>query len=99
MKRKLASAAFVLLGTVLTGCAGGGVYYARSAPPPPRYGVVGVAPGPGFLWVNGWWDWRGSNWYWVPGRWERPPRPHAMWVEPRWERHGHGWRMRRGHWR
>ena len=56
----------------LGGCAGG--YYVRVAPPPPRYGVVGYAPGPGFAWVDGYWDRRGENWFWVQGRWERPPR-------------------------
>ncbi len=99
MKQKLLGVAFVLMGTVLAGCAGGGGgFYVQSAPPPPRYGVVGVAPGPGFVWTNGYWARRGGGWSWVPGRWVRPPRAHIRWVDPRWEREGSGWRFHRGHW-
>jgi hypothetical protein len=101
MKSKMLGAAFVLLGTVLSACGGGygGGYYAGYAPPPPRYGVVGVAPGPGYVWTNGYWGRRGSQWYWRDGRWARPPHRGARWEEPRWERDGHGYRFHRGYWR
>ena len=44
-------------------------YYAAYPPPPPRVagGVVGLAPGPGYLWINGYWDWSRGYRYWVPG--------------------------------
>jgi hypothetical protein len=64
MKKSLLAAAFVLFGTILTGCAGGYRYsygYAGYGPPAPRYRVIGVAPGPGYVWVNGYWGWRGSR--------------------------------------
>ena len=57
MKRLLLTGT-VFLGTILTGCAGGG-YYASARigpPPPPRYGVMGYAPGPGYVWTDGYWD-------------------------------------------
>jgi hypothetical protein len=99
MKRQLLCAAFLLAGTMLTGCAGYGGYYVRQGPPPPRYGVTGYAPGPGYVWTDGYWQWRNRDWQWAPGRWVRPPRPHAVWESPRWDRDGRGYRFHRGHWR
>ncbi len=85
MRQQLWPGAFVLVGSLLAGCGPGyGAYYAQYGPPPPRYAVVGVAPGPGFVWTSGYWDLRGSNWAWVEGRWMRPPRPRAVWVAPEW---------------
>ncbi len=72
---------------------------ARFGPPPPRYEVVGYAPGPDFIWIRGYWDWEGVNYVWVPGRWERRPYPQAMWVPDRWRRSSQGWYRETGHWR
>jgi len=99
MKRKILAGTFVMLGTILNACAGSGAYYVRYGPPAPRYAVVGVAPGPGYVWTNGYWDWRGSNWGWVEGRWMGPPRPRAVWVGHEWRHEGNGWRFHRGYWR
>ena len=99
MKQKLLAAGFVIAGTLLSGCAGGGAYYSSYGPPPPRYRVIGVAPGPGYVWTQGFWDRSGGQWAWREGRWARPPRAHAKWESPRWEHHGKDWRFRQGHWR
>ena len=66
MRRMLLAAAFVIGGTVLTGC-GGGYYVVAAGPPAPRYGVVGFAPGPGYVWTEGFYDYRGGAWAWSPG--------------------------------
>jgi WXXGXW repeat (2 copies) len=64
-------------------------------PPPPR--VVHYDYRPGFIWIEGRWNWRGGRWVWMdgryerervgyvyaPGRWERRGRRH-VWVEGRW---------------
>ena len=72
----------------------------RVAPPRPvRVGVVGVAPGPGFVWVEGYHEWRGGAYVWIPGRWMRPPRPHARWIPPRYRHVRGGWVFVRGRWR
>jgi len=83
----------------LVGCAAQAGYYVAAPPPPaPVVRVVGYAPGPGYAWVEGFWDWRG-RYVWVPGYWARPPRPHAVWVPGRaYYNHGRYYR-RRGHWR
>ena len=48
------------------------VYYDAPPPPPPRYEARPMAPGPGLVWVDGYWDWRGGAWAWQSGRWVRP---------------------------
>ena len=86
----------ILAGSLLatTGCVG----YVVQGPPPPRYAVVGVAPGPQYVWADGYWDWRGA-WVWAPGRLVVRPRPYAVWAPARWERRGRRWAFIRGHWR
>jgi hypothetical protein len=101
MKRNVLAGTLVLFGTMLAACGGGGygAYYVRTGPPAPRYEVVGVAPGPGFIWTNGYWDWRGGSWLWVGGRWMRPPRARAVWVGPEWRHERGNWTFHRGYWR
>ena len=73
--------------------------YARTAPPPIRVETYGPAPGAGYIWINGYWGYRGNNYYWVPGRWDRPPRGRRRWEEGRWERRGDRYYWRDGRWR
>lgn len=68
-------------------------------PPAAIVETRGPAPGPGFVWIAGYHRWDGRAYAWVPGRWERPPRPHAVWVAHRWVKRGHGWVLIEGHWR
>src|SRR4051794_12948208 len=92
--------ALLSVALALTGCSG---YYTSAyigtPPPPPLFGPVGVAPGPGFVWLDGFYDLRGGRWRWVNGRWARPPRPGAIWERPRWDGDGRGYRFHRGRWR
>jgi hypothetical protein len=100
MKRKLLLFAPVVLGTILSACAVNGAYIVRyGPPPPPRYGIAGVAPGAGYVWTEGYWDQRAGNWFWVGGRWVHPPRPRAVWVPGSWSQTHRGWTFRRGYWR
>ena len=72
----------------------------RIAPPPPvRVGVVGVAPGPGYVWIGGYQRWNGNGYVWVPGRWVRPPRAGVIWVSPRYVNSGGTWVFHKGYWR
>ena len=71
----------------------------RVAPPrPARVGVVGVAPGPGYVWVEGYHEWRGNAYVWVPGRWLLPPGPRARWIAPRYRHVRGGWVFVPGRW-
>jgi len=67
------------------------------APPPLRREVIGVAPFPGGIWIDGYWSWVGNRHEWIGGRWERP-RPGYRWVPHRWYHERAGWRMAEGHW-
>lgn len=99
--RKSALTAVLLGASALVGC--GGSYYSAGVvvgpPPPPLYGPVGYAPGPGYVWTDGFYDLRGGRWVWVGGRWARPPRPNYVWVKPYWEQRGRAYRFHQGHWR
>jgi len=67
-------------------------------PPLPRNDPVIVAPGPGYVWIPGAWEWQG-RWVWVGGYWATPPHPAAVWVEGYWVRGPYGWHRVSGHWR
>ncbi len=90
----ISSTAFARVG-VDVGIAVGG------PPPAPRVvGPVGVAPGPGYVWTNGYWDWAGGTWAWRDGRWAVPPHGHHVWVEPYYHPYGHGaYHYHHGYWR
>jgi hypothetical protein len=70
--------------------------YVNIAPPSPRYEVV-PAPRAGYVWVPGYWDWRGNHHVWAKGHWER--EHHGMYWHPnRWtESNGH-YILERGRW-
>ncbi len=67
------------------------------APPPPRVEEYGPAPGPGFVWIGGYWGWAGGRHEWVGGHWEHEHRG-ERWVPHRWVRERDGWHQSRGHW-
>jgi hypothetical protein len=52
------------------------------APPPPRVVVRPVAPGPEFVWIEGYWYPVGPHYRWHPGYWTRPPYSGARWILP-----------------
>lgn len=72
----------------------------ESEPPPPR--VVHYQHRPGHIWIEGRWNWRGGQWVWAdgyyerervgyvyaPGRWERRGGRRHVWVEGRWNAGG-----------
>ena len=69
----------LLLGALAMGGAVGcarHVHVAHVPPPPPppphAYRNHGRPPGPGYVWVDGYWVRRGNHWRWVNGHWARP---------------------------
>lgn len=67
------------------------------APPPVQAEVIGVAPGPGWFWISGFWTWQLGRHVWIGGRWEAPRQGWAY-VPHRWEPRGRGWRESPGRW-
>lgn len=66
-------------------------------PPVAQTEVIGVAPHPGWVYQNGYWDWVGGKHVWVQGAWVEP-RPGYRWEPHVWVREGGGWRLREGYW-
>ena len=66
--------------------------FGAPAPPPmPAHSYGGYRrppmPGPGFVWVEGFWSLdRAGRYIWVSGLWVRPPYGDARWMAPCYER-------------
>jgi hypothetical protein len=67
---------------VLIGCAETVVI--RTAPPPLPFYEQPFCPGPGYLWVPGYWAYGSSGYYWVPGMWELAPGVGLLWTPGYW---------------
>lgn len=64
-------------------------------PPPPRVlRIRPVAPGPDYVWVDGYWYPVGNHYRWHEGYWTRPYYPGYHWVAP----HHDGDRYFEGYW-
>jgi hypothetical protein len=70
--------------------------YVQVGPPAPIVETAPAVPGPGYVWVGGYWRWNGVRYVWVPGGWVRHP---GAWCPGHW-RHlpDHGWYWVPGHW-
>jgi hypothetical protein len=56
------------------------------APPPPRVvRVRPISPGPGYIYVDGYWYPSNNRYVWHNGYYTRPPSVGAAWVGPRYE--------------
>jgi hypothetical protein len=94
-------AAGVVTASLLAGaCASGsGRVYVRSGPPPLRAEAVLVSPGPGYVWIPGYYRNERGGYVWIGGHYERSPRARARWVPGHWENSRRGWYYVDGHWR
>jgi hypothetical protein len=68
-----------------------------AAPPVPLIEYRGLPPAFGYVWLDGYWNWGGGRYDWVPGRWVSPP-PGRIWVPRVWRRDGERWHAHGGHW-
>lgn len=71
------------------------VYYAPPPVAPRVYYARPVAPGPGYVWINGYYYPSAGRYAWRAGYWTRPPYVGARWYAPRY----HGGRYYHGYWR
>jgi hypothetical protein len=94
----------VLAGTSLglgSGCVARGHYstgaVVASQPPPPRYEAAD--PRPGYVWVDGRWDWDPGygEWVWYEGYYE-PMRPGYVYVRGNWVNRGSQYVYERPRW-
>ena len=58
---------------------------ATTEPPDPLYEEPDEEPGPGYVWVGGYWGWTGGDWGWYPGHWLVAPAG-RIYVAPYYER-------------
>jgi len=68
------------------------------APPPPPCERMTPRPGPGYIWVGGYYRWDGHRHNWVNGYWNAPRREERGWREERdrrYERDGDRYRDER----
>ena len=111
MKRTYIAVPLLTLAVValLSGCAEPVVYVhhpavvvsqplVSTAPPAAPPQTMLAAPGPGYVWIPGYWSWSG-NWRWVGGRWVIPPYPQSTWVSGYWVHRPQGYVWIRGYWR
>lgn len=54
------------------------------APPVIPVYVQPPLPAPGYLFVPGYWQWDGMDYYWVPGTWVEPPVDGMLWTPGYW---------------
>ena len=100
-KFRVAASTMVLAGALALSACDNVTYYkgVSFGPPPPLVsGPAGFAPGPGWVWTDGFYVWNGNRWVWQPGRWQRPPHPGWAWRNPWYEPWRGGYRLHRGHW-
>jgi WXXGXW repeat (2 copies) len=56
----------------------------RIGPPVLPVYVQPVCPGPGFIWVPGYWAYGDDGYFWVPGTWVEPPEVGLLWTPGYW---------------
>jgi hypothetical protein len=91
-------AAIFAMGAPAFGQVGIGIQIGRTPPPALRYERRPAMPGPGYVWMDGYWNWNGGRYVWVPGRWNQPPYAGAYWSHPHYDHYQDGWHYHEGHW-
>jgi hypothetical protein len=68
------------------------------APPPLPVYEQPLIPGPGYIWVPGYWAYGPEGYYWVPGTWVFAPYVGALWTPGWWGWDGGYYIWNRGYW-
>lgn len=68
------------------------------ATPVPPAETITASPGAGYVWVAGYYDWRGDKYVWVPGSWVLTPNSASVWVSGHWQTSAGGYNWVPGHW-
>ena len=102
MQRKPEIGLWGLAMMVVLGCASNpspGVIVVERRPPRDRVEAVIVSPGPGHVWMRGFWRWERRDYVWVPGHWAPVQRGYRRWTPGHWAHGRRGWYWIDGHWR
>lgn len=68
-------------------------------PPAPMAENMQPRPSPDAVWIAGYWSYEnGTNYAWVPGRWEIPPSGYRYFQPPHWAQRGDDYVYVRGYW-
>jgi hypothetical protein len=67
-------------------------------PPADKIEEKTSAPGFGYIWVAGYWDYLDGNYIWRSGHWVQG-KPDYEYVRAKYEREGNNWMFHRPHWK
>lgn len=101
MKTKFSSLAFAVLLLAVFAPQSSSGYIGISvgfAPPAIPIYAQPYCPGPGYLWIPGYWAWNGFDYFWVPGYWAYPPRIGFYWTPGYWGYDGGRYFWNDGYW-
>ena|GEM_PF-3505334 len=101
MKTKLsflALAALLFMGLPLESSSGAVFVSVGVAPPVIPIYEQPYAPGPGYIWVPGYWAYGPYGYYWVPGTWVLPPGVGLLWTPGYWAHRGGNYVFIDGYW-
>jgi hypothetical protein len=101
MKTKLsylALAALLFLGLSLQPSSGAVAVSVGIAPPAIPIYEQPFCPGPGYVWVPGYWAYGPYGYYWVPGAWVLPPGVGFLWTPGYWAYRGGNYLFIDGYW-
>jgi len=91
--------ALVLVGFLSSACmVGRHGHFAMVAPPLVLATAIAATARPGYVWVEGHWDWSDDRWVWSEGYWVAEQRG-FVWVQGLWVTVDGGYSWRPGHWR
>ena len=68
------------------------------APPALPVYVQPAVPGPGYLWIPGYWAYGPAGYFWVPGTWVLPPAVGLLWTPGYWGWGGGSYLWHGGYW-
>ena len=92
-----------ILGALAIACASNpppeNAIYVERRPPPERVEVIGTAPGPGYVWLRGYWRWGAGDYAWQSGRWAVAERGYRRWEPGQWRHGRRGYYWVEGRWR
>ena len=99
MKRRVTISLILALAALFGAHAFAGIRFSVNiAPPPIAVYDQPPAPGDGYIWTPGYYQYGDYGYYWVPGGWVAPPSPGMLWTPGYWGLEGgrYGWHA--GYW-